>query len=128
MGRCSKMHILIYATSIYSFIVGMEPRWVLTSGQKKIRFRNLLKKRRSNQNSNNTNNQEDELEDPDKRVTNNSVGRKSPENRSQQSPDKRSYRSFSDDVQTTQNKVHTNFGQFKCNDPPSIPISREGKP
>ena len=105
----------------------MEPRWVLTSGQKKIRFRNLLKKRRSNQTSTNTNNQEDDPDDPDKTVANNTVGRISPEERSQQSPDKRSFRSFSDDVQTTQNKIHTNFGQFKCNDPQRIPISREGK-
>ena len=106
----------------------MEPRWVLTSGQKKIRFRNLLKKRRSNQNNTNTNNQEDDLEDPDKTVGNNTVGRNSPEEQSQQSPDKRSFRSFSDDIQTSQNKIHTSYGQFKCNNPPNHPpMSREGK-
>ena len=95
----------------------MEPKWVLTSGQKKIRFRNLLKKRKSEKHNTNTNRQDSESETPSITVSNDSASDQQTEERSQGEVPKRHFRSFSDDTQETKNKIQT---------VPTIPRERNG--
>ena len=96
----------------------MEPKWVLTSGQKKIRFRNLLKKRKSEQKKSPSG---DSPEDPEKTVTNETVRNQSSEGLSQKPAPKKPNRSFSDDTQEPQNKVHTVPVSFMSGMPPLLP-------
>ena len=72
----------------------MEPKWVLTSGQKKIRFRNLLKKRKSEKHHTNTDRQDSETENPSITVSNDSAPDQPTEEQSQDAIPKRHFRSF----------------------------------
>ena len=85
----------------------MEPRWVLTSGQKKIRFRNLLKKRKSEKQNANTNHQDSAADDNDNVNSNDSVPNQSREGQPQDVVPKRHFRSFSDDTLGSQDKTQT---------------------
>ena len=96
----------------------MEPKWVLTSGQKKIRFRNLLKKRKSEQKKSPPG---DSPEDPEIKVTTETVRNQSPEELSHKPAPKKANRSFSDDPQEAQSKVHTVPVSFMSGMPPLLP-------
>ena len=86
---------------------GMEPRWVLTSGQKKIRFRNLFKKRKSEKQNASTNHQDSAADDNDNANSNDSVPNQSREGPPQDVVPKRHFRSFSDDTLGSQDKTQT---------------------
>ena len=96
----------------------MEPKWVLTSGQKKIRFRNLLKKRKTEKKKSTPGNSS---EDTEKMVPNETVRNQSPEGLSQKPAPKKSNRSFSDETQEAQSKVHTVPVSFMSGMPPLLP-------
>ena len=93
----------------------MEPKWVLTSGQKKIRFRNLLKKRKSEKHNTNDNRQDSETENPSITVSNDSD--QPIEEQSQDVVPKMHFRSFSDDTQERKNNIRT---------VPTLPRERNG--
>ena len=96
----------------------MEPRWVLTSGQKKIRFRNLLKKRKSEKQNANTNHQDSAADDNDNANSNDSVPNQTREGQPQDFVPKRHFRSFSDDTLGSQDKTQTIPRMRVSNDPP----------
>ena len=98
----------------------MEPKWVLTSGQKKIRFRNLLKKRKCEKKKSTS---EGSSEDPEKLDADETLDNQSPEGLSQTPAPKRQDRSFSNN-QETQNTAHSVPESLMTDMPPLLPNSR----
>ena len=80
---------------------------MLTSGQKKIRFRNLFKKRKSETQNANTNHQDSAADDNDNANSNDSVPNQSRDGPPQDVVPKRRFRYFSDDTLGSQDKTQT---------------------